>query len=72
MRYNGGGKGGLCRSAMLMSEASVIRWLLDGDPTIRWQVMRDLSHEREEVIALERARVATEGWGRALLERQAS
>ena len=54
-----------------MSEASVIRWLLDGDPAIRWQVIRDLSREREEVIASERARVATEGWGRALLERQA-
>lgn len=54
-----------------MSEARVIRWLLDGDPSIRWQVMRDLNHEREEVITRERARVATDGWGHALLDRQA-
>lgn len=54
-----------------MSEASVIRWLLKGDPSIRWQVMRDLSHERDDVVQAERTRVATEGWGRALLERQA-
>lgn len=54
-----------------MSEASVIRWLLDGDPAIRWQVMRDLTHEPDDVIAMERSRVATEGWGRALLDLQA-
>ena len=54
-----------------MSRASVIRWLLDGDPAIRWQVMRDLTHEPDGVVAVERSRVAAEGWGRALLERQA-
>jgi hypothetical protein len=54
-----------------VSEASVIRWLLSGDPAIRWQVMNDLTHERDDIVALERARVASEGWGRALLDRQA-
>ncbi len=54
-----------------MSEASVIRWLLEGDPAIRWQVMRDLTDEPGDVVAAERARVAFEGWGRALLDRQA-
>ena len=54
-----------------MSEASVIRWLLDGDPAIRWQVMRDLCDETEPVVAAERERVTSEGWGRALLDRQA-
>ncbi|MFL5652104.1 MAG: hypothetical protein ACJ777_12570 [Chloroflexota bacterium] len=48
----------------------VIDWLLDGDPAIRWQVMRDLTHEPAEVIAIERARVATEGWGARLLALQ--
>ncbi|MFL5712784.1 MAG: hypothetical protein ACJ77W_13000, partial [Chloroflexota bacterium] len=48
----------------------VIDWLLDGDPAIRWQVMRDLTDEPAEVIALERARVATEGWGARLLALQ--
>jgi len=49
---------------------SVIRWLLDSDPSIRWQVMRDLVGEPAEAIARERARVAVEGWGARLLERQ--
>ena len=49
---------------------SVIEWLLDSDPAIRWQVMRDLTHEPAEVIAAERARVASEGWGKMLLDLQ--
>lgn len=53
-----------------MSHASITRWLLDGDPAIRWQVMRDLMHEPDSAIAAERSRVAHEGWGRALLDRQ--
>ena len=48
----------------------VIDWLLDADPSIRWQVMRDLIHESSDVIAAERARVATEGWGARLLALQ--
>lgn len=51
------------------SEA-VVRWLMDGDPAIRWQVMRDLTGAASSAVALERARVATEGWGAALLARQ--
>jgi len=47
-----------------------IKWLLDSDPSIRWQVMRDLVGEAPDVIAAERARVATEGWGAQLLARQ--
>jgi hypothetical protein len=50
---------------------AVIDWLLDSDPAIRWQVMRDLTHEAADVIAAERARVATEGWGARLLALQA-
>ena len=42
---------------------SVIQWLLDSDPSIRWQVMRDLMDESHEVVAGERSRVAFEGWG---------
>lgn len=48
----------------------VIDWLLDSDPTIRWQVMRDLTGRTEEEISAERARVATEGWGARLLALQ--
>jgi hypothetical protein len=50
---------------------TVIDWLLDSDPSIRWQVMRDLTHEPADVIAAERSRVATEGWGARLLALQA-
>jgi hypothetical protein len=47
-----------------------LNWLLDSDPAIRWQVSRDLCDEAPEVVAAERSRVATEGWGAELLERQ--
>ena len=50
---------------------NVIDWLLDSDPSIRWQVMRDLTHEPADVVAAERSRVATEGWGARLLALQA-
>jgi hypothetical protein len=53
-----------------MESESVIRWLLDADPAIRWQVTRDLTGESDEVVARERARVAGEGWGSRLLDRQ--
>ena len=46
------------------------KWLLDSDPAIRWQVMRDLTDEAPDTIAAERARVATEGWGAKLLALQ--
>jgi hypothetical protein len=59
------------RSEPPVSEASVTRWLLDGDHAIRWQVMRDLTHEPDDVVAVERSRVANGGWGRSLLDRQA-
>src|SRR6185436_5038649 len=47
-----------------------LRWLLDSDPAIRWQVMRDLTGEAPDAIAAERSRVATEGWGAQLLALQ--
>jgi hypothetical protein len=49
---------------------TVIDWLLDSDPAIRWQVMRDLTDEPGQVVAVERAKVATEGWGARLLALQ--
>lgn len=47
-----------------------LKWLLDSDPAIRWQVMRDLTDESPDAIAAERSRVATIGWGAQLLARQ--
>jgi hypothetical protein len=49
---------------------AVIGWLLDSDPSIRWQVMRDLLDAPESEWAAERAKVATEGWGARLLSFQ--
>jgi hypothetical protein len=51
-------------------DEAVIGWLLDSDPAIRWQVMRDLSGAPDEEVAAERAKVATEGWGARLLALQ--
>jgi hypothetical protein len=51
-------------------DSSVIQWLLDADPSIRWQVMRDLLGAPTEAVAAERARGATEGWGARLLTLQ--
>lgn len=47
-----------------------MQWLLDSDPSIRWQVMRDLTEEPDEIVAAERSRVASEGWGARLLALQ--
>jgi hypothetical protein len=46
---------------------TALDWLLDGDPAIRWQALRDLADAPADVVAAERARVATEGWGARLL-----
>ena len=51
-------------------EESVIQWLLNSDPSIRWRVMRDLTDASDEEIAAERAKIATEGWGAQLLATQ--
>jgi hypothetical protein len=44
-----------------------LKWLLDSDPAIRWQVMKDLTGAAPDAIAAERSRIATEGWGAQLL-----
>lgn len=45
-------------------------WLLDSDPAIRWQAMRDLTDALPEAIAPERSRVAHEGLGAQILASQ--
>jgi len=47
-----------------------LKWLLDSDPAIRWQVMKDLTDAAPDEIAAERSRVATQGWGSQLLSLQ--
>jgi hypothetical protein len=52
----------------MLSGMNAIDWLLDSDPAIRWQVMRDLTGEAAEDVAAERAKVvAKHGWGARLL-----
>jgi hypothetical protein len=49
---------------------NVIEWLLDGDPAIRWQTLRDLAGEAERSVDRERRKVARDGWGARLLAKQ--
>jgi hypothetical protein len=50
-----------------MPSVNVLDWLLDSDPSIRWQVMRDLTDAPADDVAAERARIPREGWGARLL-----
>ena len=52
------------------ADESVLAWLLEGDPAIRWQVLRDLAGAAREDVERERRRVASQGWGAQLLARQ--
>jgi len=47
-------------------------WLLDSDPAIRWQAMRDLTDASPAAVAAERACVPREGLGAEILARQES
>src|SRR5438034_9294672 len=47
-----------------------IQWLLDGDPAIRWQTLRDWVGATPRIVERERSKVAREGWGAHLLARQ--
>ena len=48
----------------------VLTWLLDSDPAIRWQVLRDLTDASASAVAVERSRVASTGWGERMLDLQ--
>ncbi len=52
------------------NDHATIDWLLDSDPSIRWQVMRDLVDAPADQVAAERDRVAREGWGSRILASQ--
>jgi hypothetical protein len=49
---------------------TILKWLLDSDPAIRWQVMRDLTAETPDAVSAERSRVANQGWGAEILAQQ--
>jgi hypothetical protein len=46
---------------------SVTEWLLEGDPAIRWQVLRDLMDAPGDQVVAARGRVEHDGWGARLL-----
>lgn len=62
--------GGGTSLAAMNATRDVIEWMLDSDPSLRWQVERDLAHAPEEVWRASRARVASEGFGARLLALQ--
>lgn len=47
-----------------------IQWLLNGDPAIRWQTLRDLVGAKERTVERERRSVSRSGWGARLLAKQ--
>ena len=53
-----------------MAGMDVIDWLLESDPAIGWQALRDLTQADPAAIAAARARVAHEGLGAEILGRQ--
>jgi hypothetical protein len=52
-------------------QVAVLDWLLDADPSVRWQVLRDLADAPADEVAAERSRVAVEGAGARVLALQA-
>jgi hypothetical protein len=54
----------------MISPMDIRAWLLDSDPSIRWQVMRDLIDSPQSEWTAERVKVETEGWGARLLSFQ--
>jgi hypothetical protein len=55
---------------MLGADDDLVAWLLEGDPSIRWRVHRDLLSSSDATVRAERAKVATEGWGAKLISLQ--
>ena len=64
-RFDGASTVGMTRS-----DNAAIRWLLEGDPAIRWQVLRDLLRATARTVERERQRISREGWGARLLALQ--
>jgi hypothetical protein len=56
--------------SMTAAEDELVAWLLEGDPSIRWRVHRDILASPAPTVNVERARVASEGWGAKLISLQ--
>jgi hypothetical protein len=55
---------------MTVANDELVAWLLEGDPSIRWRVHRDVLGSPVSIVEGERAKVATEGWGAKLISLQ--
>jgi len=58
------------KNKQISDQGSVIQWLLEGDPAIRWQTLRDLTNANADAVELTRQQIATKGWGAKLLSIQ--
>jgi hypothetical protein len=56
---------------MMEMQTDVVNWLVESDPAIRWQVMRDILHSPPATYEAERSRLTREGWCAQLLGSQA-
>jgi hypothetical protein len=56
--------------SMMNEDTATIDWLLDSDPAIRWQALRDLKDAPPGEVAAARSEVAQAGWGSGVLALQ--
>jgi hypothetical protein len=54
----------------MTTHGPIIDWLLDSDPSLRWQVLHDLTDAPPDEVATERASVSRKGWGAQILAAQ--
>lgn len=55
--------GDIMQEAVITDVGSIIQWLLSGDPSIQYQVHRDLLHTRNHELRSYQQQIASEGWG---------
>ncbi|MBK9051525.1 MAG: hypothetical protein IPL78_11575 [Chloroflexi bacterium] len=60
------------KSAPTSTDEQIIPWLMEGDPAIRWQTMRDLAAAPPSAWTAERQRTLETGWGAQLLAQQSA
>lgn len=54
----------------MIIEEPLLKWLLEGDPAVRWQIMHDLLNAKRPDVEKERLKISKEGWGSRLLAMQ--
>jgi hypothetical protein len=58
------------RGIKMITQPPILSWLLEGDPAIRWQTLRDLTGAPQADVLAERDLVSEIGWGARLLDCQ--